>query len=614
MSGESATSEEIRRVKKEFDRRVRVKLLIPSERIGVLAPWRRLSDPYHLRSVSVLKDYLERDEGLQWVVDLPLVYRMERCEQLPFVHISCPTAEHSRAVHSIGTAILMAEFCRERGIKLELAKNAVLLAWLHDLFEPPFGHGLDPLIKLSGYFGEELKRVSGWPLRGDFSLLLVRDFLGKRWELWNLIEEEEIIGDLEGLREAMWDRLGGSRVETLLRLLSGRDLEEDEKLVMAALSGNVIDVDRADYLVRDYGMIKSASEALWLRDKVAYLLSRLEGVDTEGRQVFRARDDKEVEELVEAIDDVLRMRYLAYMHYYEDDISIAGDETITHLLHPFYHAVGGTTEPPAIKRNLLKTVLLGEDDVYYLLDGLGESREYKMARSLLIKMRDEHRVFLCLLEIGLAIHPLVEVHIKARELEKSYAWRFMEHVKRFCTFMHTKVSLERRYAEGLIEDLYGKGRGYNAVYKDIFPEAGEKCRDELPLVFINLRDFYTGGRGLCRWRVEYLVHRDGKSEPDLEIWTPPNWGFIRLHIFVPERIYKDAKNSDAPRRRLSFAIWHLFELLTEGLEDDVSRRIISNFFRQTRSGPSLWTLKPRSIINVLREKRPYVRWCGQLFV
>jgi len=505
----------------------------------------------------------------------------------------------------------MAEFVREKAIHSHLANNAVLLAWLHDLFEPPFGHGLDPLIRLGSYFGDILEKSRNWPVGGDFSLLLLKDFLNDRWVLWRFVEDvdKDIADDLEGLKRKIEQQLGTDRIKDIVRLLEGKDLNDEEMMVIAALNGNVIDVDRVDYLVRDRGMIESALEALGLRNKAMRLLLKIEGVEN-GAQAFRARNYKDAVRLKQALDYILWTRYQAYMDLYENPQSFAGDESVTHMVYALYTSIAPSLTSHAIREAQLETVLLAEDDMYHLLDMLGGNREYEVIRNLVYMIKDEHKVFSCLLEIGLP----VSAFARKKEVEEmlsidSPAGRFMELVKnRFCRAMDEKLALERDYAEELIRRIF-RDKSYDDVYEEAFHSRSKESGEYMPLVFINLRDFYAGWRGLHRWIIRYKI-KVKETEEEIEVaWKPPSWGFIRLHVFAPDKIYLRAKKELGGR--FEVAARPLLELLTEGLKDRDQQTVFSYLFNKQTGRP--WNFDRFSDRGLLHEDRPYVRWCDQLF-
>jgi len=550
---------------------------------GPFRAWETLSDLFHQDAIKLLRDrYLSEDEGMAWIACLPLVRRMGKIAQLPFVYIFCPTAEHSRYVHSLGSAALMAKFCEDHGIDPDLARDAVLLALLHDVFDPPFGHGLIPLIMLSEVYGDE---VRGEGL-GSF---LLKDLLNDDWRVWCDLEGRP--GEcLKMLRDEIVERLGKKRIKRLLSLLSSSGVSDQaERLVVSALRGTVISVSKADYLVRDIGMMRSVMMAMGVKSLVEDLLSKLAGLKDGEEQVFRARDEYEADEIKEVLCEFAETLYRSYTHYYERDASLSGDEMISHLIYILCGALSPTSGHAGIKRTLLKITLLDEDQIYTLLWLLGEDEGYRLVRELVIKLRYERRVFPCLLEIGMPLSfiPAIPEHGLARGEKLIYT--FMEHVKnKYCDDMEGKLRLERGYARRLITDLFNKK--YENVYKEEFFANPGNCLEKFPLTLINLRSFYRGGRGLTRWHMKCSISIDKENTRGWN-WRPREGGYIRIHVFTPEPIYehvaKDEKLSSYEQAKKAVEL--LFELLMEGLDEEVRQRVRSWYTGE----------------------KAYIKWCGR---
>ena len=444
-----------KRIRKDLNRYIRENLEVPGELVD--DPVRSdifFSDPFYPREmVERFKDRLRRDKALAKLRDLPFTRRMACNKQLPFVHFFCPSAEHTNYVHDDGVAVAMACFCEFREIKPDLAEDSILMARiLRGLFRPPFGHGLDPLMMLGDVYGDAGEALP---------IYLLIDFLGEA-RIWSELWRSRELPGLKRLRDHICRWLGNKRRKRILRILRRKELTDEELLVSIALTGKVLNVNRIDYIIRDYGLIKNPAEALSIGDKAMDILRRLKGLekgrDEQKHEIFSARDTDEAEELKDRIEEVLKIRYRLYTSYYYHPISLAGDELISHLVYRLCMAVEemGSLE---LKRSLLKIVLLEQDQLYRLLDELGE--EDRLVRSLAIKARRDLRWFPCMLEIGIPIKPIKD---------KLHAKTFMEHVKsRYCRNMENKLKIERHYAERLIKVLFKDShKGYEKVYQDVF--------------------------------------------------------------------------------------------------------------------------------------------------
>ncbi|MCA9616898.1 MAG: HD domain-containing protein, partial [Myxococcales bacterium] len=156
------------------------------------------------------------------------VQRLRRIRQLGLTSLVFPGAEHSRFAHAVGAAHVMTRlFARIRAIHDALPpehrldadgmRDALAAALLHDLGHGPFSH-----------LFEEVQ--PGHKHHEDWTVEALRD------------PGTEVHRALEGLSAGMAERVAG--------MLHG---EHRLRYLARAVSGT-LDVDRADYLLRDSHM------------------------------------------------------------------------------------------------------------------------------------------------------------------------------------------------------------------------------------------------------------------------------------------------------------------------------------------------------------------------
>jgi HD superfamily phosphohydrolase len=183
-----------------------------------------LRDPVH----GLIAFEGAREQVVQRLLATREVQRLRRIRQLGLASLVFPGAEHSRFAHAVGTAFVMTRLLdrisqlapnlpQDQRLDPEAERDALAAALLHDLGHGPFSH-------------------------------LFEDVMSEapRHEQWT----EELLRDSDSEVHAALESLGRGTAERVAKLVRG---EHRLDYLAQAVSGT-LDVDRADYLLRDSHM------------------------------------------------------------------------------------------------------------------------------------------------------------------------------------------------------------------------------------------------------------------------------------------------------------------------------------------------------------------------
>src|SRR5947209_2407331 len=200
-------------------------------------------------SVHGLMEFRGMESLVVDVLDTPEIQRLRRIRQLGLAHLVFPGAEHSRLVHSLGAAFLAIQFARslQESSRNRLAADLVpgdaairdvaIATLCHDMGHGALSHAWEREVIGDHY------DVDGWLTA--FGLQSEKDQL--QGLKWHELVGQALLAWPDGHLHKFLERYERGFTERIRRLLRG---EYYLPYLPHLLHGD-IDVDRADFLIRD---------------------------------------------------------------------------------------------------------------------------------------------------------------------------------------------------------------------------------------------------------------------------------------------------------------------------------------------------------------------------
>lgn len=253
------------------------------------------SDPIYEENIQVHGDLLP-------LIYSPPLQRLNHIRQLSFAYLEYKGANHTRFDHSLGVYHLTNKTydCIRNNCQLNKKKedlNELLISSLfHDIGHSPFSHSLEYILN---------------------DLDLNDKLFAKR-----------IL--LDYYKEYIENNLGLNIRNILINISPINDIRKikEKQQIFKTLIDGALDVDRVDYIRRDYfyclgnppGFSHYLSEAGYCKD------------DKRGLSMFALRDSSDS---IQWIRDIDESRRNAYKRIYESDFSAYSDEILIHALYFF---------------------------------------------------------------------------------------------------------------------------------------------------------------------------------------------------------------------------------------------------------------------------------------
>jgi uncharacterized protein len=198
--------------------------------------------------VHGLIEFVGRESLAVEILRTPELQRLRRVRQLGFASLVFPSAEHSRFAHAIGAAHLGSRFAGSLrrvtrdlladGIQVdeEVSRDIVLAGLCHDVGHGPLSHAWERYV-IGSYDFDDWKRALAVPARPWISSTM--DWHELVTQACLLSDASHLRGYLEQVEQGLSDRVAA--------ILGDRYYLR----YIARLLGSDVDIDRADYILRD---------------------------------------------------------------------------------------------------------------------------------------------------------------------------------------------------------------------------------------------------------------------------------------------------------------------------------------------------------------------------
>jgi HD superfamily phosphohydrolase len=241
--------------------------------------------------VHGLMEFVDMQTAVVEVLRMPEIQRLRRVRQLGLAHLVFPGAEHSRLVHSVGASHLAVRFV-ERIIEssqdylpelLRPGQSAVrdvaLAALCHDIGHGPLSHMWEREV-IRDFDRRAWCETMGLPHQDAFQKLHWHEFIGQALLNW---EDGPLHQFLEQLEEGT-----SLRIAAMLR---GKHYIP----YLPMLLSNDVDVDRADFILRD----AQETGVQYGRYDLNWLISTITVGEAENKRLVVGFDDRKAPRVVE---------------------------------------------------------------------------------------------------------------------------------------------------------------------------------------------------------------------------------------------------------------------------------------------------------------------------